>query len=114
MDNPEMVMPDVVARPELYRLGDPEVDARCIAAIRKAAEGGPNTRITVYRAAPKGISGINPGDWVTPSRKYAEDHGIEEIEAGDWAIYTRTVRAGDLFTEGNSIAEWGWEPEVAA
>lgn len=85
------------------------VDAESMAAI-KAARGNPDTEITVYRSIPKDIkgAGINAGDWVTPSRSYAESHG-ERALGGDYQIIEQKVRAGDLFTEGD-INEWGFDP----
>lgn len=109
MNDPEMMMPDFVAHPEYYRTGDPVVDGESTRAILRAVHGGPDTMVWIYRAAPKGVP-INPDDWVTPSKTYAKQHGIDEIERGEWEIHARRVRAGDLYTEGNSIAEWGWSP----
>lgn len=123
MYDPEDMMPDLLTHPEYYRLyGEPEVDAECMAAIRRAVRGGPDTKITVYRAVPKGVDKINPGDWVTPSKTYAKIHaeanlgGTHDPDTGHWVpnpsdILSMEVRAGDLWFEGNSIAEWGWAPE---
>lgn len=52
---------------------------------------------------------INPKDWVTISRQYAIDHG-ECCVPGDYTILSKTVKAKDLYTEGNSIHEWGYDP----
>lgn len=54
---------------------------------------------------------INPQDWVTISRQYAVDHG-ECCVPGDYTILTKTVKAKHLFTEGNSIHEWGYDPSL--
>lgn len=51
---------------------------------------------------------INPGDWVSLTREYAVDHGRDNLK--EFVIRARTVYAGDLYTEGNSIHEWGWDP----
>lgn len=71
--------------------------------------GDPDAYITVYRAMPEG-SEINPGDWVSPFKGYAERHAGDMLEDG-WVIKSKKVRAGDLYTEGNSPAEWGWDPK---
>jgi len=52
---------------------------------------------------------INPGDWVTISREYAVLHGRSSLK-GAYRILSKTVRAKDLFTEGNSLHEWGYFP----
>jgi hypothetical protein len=74
----------------------------------------PNARVEVYRAVPKELSRkqkiINPGDWVTLSRKYAVEHGIASLN-DSYSILTKTVRARDLFTSGDSIYEWGYDPQ---
>lgn len=108
MHDPETMAPDLMAHPEYYAIGDRRVDREAMAALRKAVAGGPDTRITVYRAA-VAEGGIAPTNWVTTSRAYAEQHAGDDPS---YRIFSREVRAGDLFWEGNSIAEWGWIPDV--
>jgi hypothetical protein len=55
---------------------------------------------------------IHPGDWVTINRRYAKDHGEGTLQ-GRYRILSKSVRAGDLFTSGDSWHEWGWDPEEA-
>jgi hypothetical protein len=50
---------------------------------------------------------INDGDWVTINPKYAKDHGIGHLK-NRYKILTKTVKASELFTDGNSIHEWGY------
>lgn len=90
--------------------GDTAMDRESIRAIN-AARGNPDAEITVYRAIPSDLEGaeINMGDWVTPSRRYAEMHGEGPL-GGDYQIIEQKVRAGDLFTDGD-IHEWGYTPE---
>lgn len=52
---------------------------------------------------------INPGDWVTLTRQYAVEHG-ESALRGNYKILTKTVKASELYTEGNSIHEFGYDP----
>jgi len=56
--------------------------------------------------------GINPGDWVTPSKAYARQH-IESNIGARSRIVSKLVPACELFTEGDSINEWGWVPRAA-
>lgn len=54
---------------------------------------------------------INPGDWVTIDRKYAVDHGEHSLGGkGRYVVLSKTVPASTLFTDGNSILEWGYNP----
>lgn len=109
MNDPEVMMPDLLAHPEYYNMGmDRTVISESMAAIRKAVRGGPGAMIRIYRAVPNIAQDIHPGNWVTPSRAYAQEH-IGDMKG--WKILERDVRAGDLFFEGNSVAEWGWVPE---
>ncbi len=52
---------------------------------------------------------INPGDWVAIDRKYAIQHG-ESALRGQYKVLTKTVPASTLFTNGDSIEEWGYNP----
>lgn len=55
---------------------------------------------------------INPGDWVTPFRSYAVEHGQSHLGGeGKYEIVKRKVRARDIYTAGDSWAEWGYDPE---
>jgi hypothetical protein len=52
---------------------------------------------------------INPGDWVTINRTYAILHGKGVLDK-QYRIVQKTVPASTLFTDGNSIHEWGYYP----
>jgi hypothetical protein len=49
---------------------------------------------------------INDGDWITINPEYAKEHGKNNI--GDYIILTKTVKAKNLYTDGNSIHEFGY------
>lgn len=49
---------------------------------------------------------INNGDWVTINLQYAKEHGQRHLD--NYRILTKTVTANQLFTDGNSIHEWGY------
>ena len=53
---------------------------------------------------------INPGDWVTTTRRYAQMHGQGTLK-NQYRILTKTVKAKDLYTDGNSVHEWGYNPQ---
>jgi len=53
--------------------------------------------------------GINAGDWVTISREYSKEHGKSTLN-GQYKIISKTVKASEVFTDGNSIHEQGYDP----
>ena len=71
---------------------------------------GNNPKIKVYRAVPKSVKEgrMRNGDWVTPSRKYAEMHGDNRLE-GDYRIIEQEVPANELWWDGNDLNEWGFD-----
>lgn len=90
-------------------LNDP--DERRVVGTVLDFQGKPNRPVMIYRAMPKSVpSKINPGDWVSTSKAYCRDHGRSALN-GDYKIVQKTVRARDLFTEGNSLLEWGYDPQ---
>ncbi len=50
---------------------------------------------------------INSGDWVTINPAYAKEHGRDNLN-NKYKVLTKTVPAKNLFTDGNSIHEWGY------
>lgn len=50
---------------------------------------------------------INDGDWVTIDREYAKEHGENNLN-NKYKIISKTVKAKNLYSEGNSIYEWGY------
>ena len=68
----------------------------------------PDKTVTIYRSVPKEVKEINAGDWVTTTREYARDHMEGEK---NWHILSKKVKAKDIATDGNSIHEWGYDPQ---
>jgi hypothetical protein len=56
----------------------------------------------------EGINTINNGDWVTINRQYAKDHGESALN-GKYKILSKKVKARKLYTQGDSIHEWGYD-----
>jgi hypothetical protein len=83
-----------------------DYDKKAIDIIQRM-RGNPDAEITIYRALPIGQNEINPRDWVTTTREYALDH-IGDDEG--YHIVSKKVKASDVFTEGNSIHEFGYDP----
>lgn len=71
----------------------------------------PNAPIKIYRSIPTGLPRkINVGDWVTTSRRYAVEHGRASLR-NDFVVVSKTVAARDIFTAGDSLLEWGYDPQ---
>lgn len=51
---------------------------------------------------------INSGDWVTGSRAYAVAHGRDNLN-NSFRVLSKTVPAKHLYTDGNSIHEFGYD-----
>lgn len=52
---------------------------------------------------------ITAGDWVTVNRGYAVEHGRNELK-NNFRVIEKTVKARDLYTNGDSVHEWGYDP----
>ena len=71
----------------------------------------PDRQVRIYRAIPKDVKeGIDAGDWVTINRMYAKEHGESQLD-GKYRIISKQVQARDIFTNGDSIHEWGYDPQ---
>jgi hypothetical protein len=73
----------------------------------------PDAQVVIYRSVPdvEEIKDINPGNWVSIYRPYAEAHGESGWGNGEgYKILEKRVKARELYTDGNSIYEWGWDP----
>ena len=103
----EEMMPDFYERPNIYTTGMPTADKESVSALM-AIRGKPTKPVTIYRAVPEGVDEINPGDWVTMSPTYAKQHLLSNLEAGH--VISRTIPAGDLWFDGDSINEFGYDP----
>jgi hypothetical protein len=71
-----------------------------------------NGELEKLKSQPEEIQkiGINSGDWVSTNKNYAIDHGRSALQ-GRYRILTKTVKVKDLFTDGNSVHEWGYDPQ---
>jgi hypothetical protein len=79
-------------------------------ALLQAAKGNPDHPITIYRAVPKEFAGedIYTGDWVTPNLDYAKQHGLYFDDG--YHIIEKTVPAKHIWTNADSIHEFGYDP----
>ena len=97
---------------QIYGTGYKDLDKKAHAMIMEY-RGKPDKTITIYRAVPKNpnASKINVGDWVTPIKEYAVQHGESNLN-NDYQILVRDVKAKEIFTSGDSWLEWGYSPEA--
>lgn len=99
--------------PRLYGHGMDEArDARIIRQLQTFKDR-PDRPVTIYRAVPKDVpkgAKINQGDWVTTDRQYAIEHGMGALN-GNYKIIKQSAKARDLFTNGDSIYELGYDPQ---
>ncbi len=95
---------------QYYGTGFPKADREAF-ALAQRVRGNPDAEVTMYRAVPKdeNITSINAGDWVTLSKDYAKTHG-ESALRGDYKILSQKVKAKDLWTNADSIHEFGYQP----
>ena len=109
------VYPSDIYGPNAARYYGHYNDARDLPAIRviQSARGTPDAKVKVFRAVPNSssIASINPGDWVTTVRGYAVEHGKGALK-GSYKILAKVVRADEVFTNGDSIFEFGYDPAV--
>jgi hypothetical protein len=109
------IYPDDVYSPrgvQIYGTGYKELDKQAHAFIMEY-RGKPEKSITIYRAIPKdaSTSKISGGEWVTPIKQYAVQHGQSNLN-DDYQILTREVKAKEIFTSGDSWLEWGYAPST--
>lgn len=64
-------------------------------------------RVTIYRAVPKGVTVIRPGDWVALSKSYAENHRRGE----DGAVLSMRVPVEDVAWAGTDKNEYYYAPK---
>jgi hypothetical protein len=93
---------------QYYGTGNESMDKDTMGLLQ-SLRGQPDADVKIYRAVPKGVDDLNAGDWVTVNKQYAQDHG-EAALGGDFDIVERKVKASEIFTNGDSIHEFGYDP----
>ena len=103
----DKMLPDYYDHPEWYSSGS-KADRESVRAL-SLIRGKPQAEVTIYRALPKVEYGIEPGNWVTLSRTYAEDHALQ-YDGEEWPVISMKVKASEIRTPGDDINEWGYYP----
>ena len=107
------VQEEMYSHPERTGFGDEagiEAGRAINDALNALKAGKTDVKIKVYRAVPTSVKEgkLRNGDWVTPSRKYAEMHGEHRLD-GKYRIMEDEVPASELWFDGNDIREWGYD-----
>lgn len=104
---------DYFSHPERYSQNTPH-GLESVKAINRAIEaiknGEKDVKVKVYRAVPTSVKEgkLRNGDWVTPSKKYADIHGNNRLE-GKYRIIEDEVPATQLWWDGNDANEFGFD-----
>lgn len=106
---------DVYDHPEYYTHGDASYDIPSIKVVR-AVRGKPDAMVTIYRAAPEGVTTFDRGNWIALAKQYCVIHAMDPHDpAKDMPVYQATVPARTIRNGGNDLVEWGyWGPPVPA
>lgn len=104
--NFENNMSGIFEHPEWYMNMNEPYNIQSLNALKKV-RNNPEADITIYRATIG--DKINPGDWVTPSKKYAEYHNQSQFN-GEANILELKVKAKDVLFAGDDINEFGYFP----
>lgn len=101
-DNPRAYMNNTA-----YGLESAHVIKIALDAIKN---GEKDVKVKVYRAVPTSVKEgkLRNGDWVTPSKKYAEMHGDNRLD-GKYRIIEDEVPANQLWWDGNDANEFGFD-----
>jgi len=85
-------------------------------------KGKPNAMVFIHRAIPTSVYNeamkqeaplkhmIRKGDWVAINKDYAKQHG-DSVLRGDYKVASMRVPASHVWTNADSIHEWGYHPE---
>lgn len=104
---------DYFSHPERYSQNTPH-GLESVKAINTAIDaiknGEKDVKVKVYRAVPTSVKEgkLRNGDWVTPSKKYAEMHGTNRLD-GKYRIIEDEVPATQLWWDGNDANEFGFD-----
>ena len=113
---------DVYSMPQWYETKEGLTELRKVLGWK----GKPEYVTYIYRAIPLSVyqdkmkeaekenssflgKVIRPGDWVTTNKKYAQDHGEGTLQGKFKVVALRTM-VKNIFTNGDSIMEWGYYP----
>lgn len=110
--------PDVYEHPEYYASGEPGENQTV--RMFRSARGEPDKKMWAWRAGPKSVYDdptrtepwIRPGDWISPSKEYAQEHAAKRTEeTGEkFVVHGMRVPAKHIRLTGDYIPEAGYDP----
>ena len=116
----EVYPKDVYDMPSWYEQGESLLELRKILSLKDK----PDYPVWIYRAIPKTVYEnlmkkaksenssllkmvFKDGEWVTTNKKYAIDHGTGTLN-NEYKVVALRTKAKNIFTNGDSIMEWGY------
>lgn len=106
---------DVYTHPHYYSDMSEPSNVEAHSVLRKVRDK-PEAKVRIYRSLPAEHAhrGIQPGDWVTTSKEYAQAHGRHATDPKhDWPVVSATVPAKHLHTDGDDLREYGFNGDKA-
>lgn len=85
-----------------YFGGGDNIEKESLKILQKMRDN-PDAEVTIYRGVPKGVKEINPGDWIALDPKIASEYGN---------VISKKVKVKDITTWPDSLAEFGYYPDV--
>jgi len=101
IDGEQMIPKDMYT--QWYGSRGTPADLESIAVLKKI-KGKPEANVTIYRASPK--ESFNKGDWVTFSKKYAQEHA----KGNNSKVFSKVVKAKDVKWAMDDVNEFGYYP----
>ena len=105
-EHPEWYQAEDVQRAAFYKVKDFLDRAK---AWKRGERKEPVMRF--YRAVPKDVreSSFRNGDWITPEKEYAQEHGLRQFGAGKYRVIMEVAKPSDVWWNGDDICEWGYD-----
>ncbi len=105
-EHPEWYQTEAVQRAAFYKVKDFLDRAK---AWKRGERKEPGMKF--YRAVPKDVreSSFRNGDWITPEKEYAQEHGLRQFGAGKYRVIMEFAKPSDVWWNGDDICEWGYD-----
>lgn len=95
--------PDIYTKNAMQYFGSGDPSEKAALRVINAVKGKPNAIVTIYRGVPDGVTEIKPGDWVALDKESASLYGN---------VLSKQVKASEVTTWPDSLAEFGYYPEI--
>lgn len=95
---------DIYTAPASWYTGYAELVGDTVWKMR-SLRGKPDAKVRIYRAGP--TAQLNPGDWVSLSRPYTDQHR-DAMDPESYKTCWFTVRAKEVRWAGDDLMEWGY------